>query len=44
MIFKEYKNKEEFLEENEYELLLAQDINNTMLGIIPQTEKEKVFF
>lgn len=44
MIFKEYKNEEEFLKENEYELLLAQDINNTMLSIIPQVEKEKVFF
>lgn len=44
MYFKVYNNEEEFLEENEYELLLAQDINNTILGIIPQTEKEKVFF
>lgn len=44
MIFKEYKNEEDFLKENEYELLLAQDINNTMLGIIPQVEKEKIFF
>ena len=44
MIFKEYKNEEEFLDENEEELLLAEDINNTMLGIIPQIEKEKVFF
>lgn len=46
MYFKVYNNEEEFLKENEYEyeLLLAQDINNTILGIIPQTEKEKVFF
>ena len=44
MIFKEYKNEEDFLAENEYNLLLDEDVNNTMLGIIPQTEKEKFFF
>lgn len=44
MIFKEYRNEEDFLNDNEANLLLAEDINNTILGIIPQTEKEKVFF
>ena len=44
MFFKVYNNEEDFLNENEYELLLAQDLNNTMLSIIPQVEKEKVFF
>lgn len=44
MFFKEYKNEEDFLHDNEAILLLAEDINNTILGIIPQTEKEKFFF
>jgi hypothetical protein len=44
MKFKEYKNEEEFLAENEEELLLAEDINNTMLGLLPQVEKDKFFF
>lgn len=44
MIFKEYKNEEDFLVDNEENLLLAQEFNSTMLSIIPQLEKEKIFF
>ena len=44
MIFKEYINEQDFLEENESILFHKEDINHTLLGIIPQTEKEKIFF
>ena len=44
MIFKEYKTDEEFLLENEEILLAEEDINNIILGIIPQVDKEKILF
>ena len=44
MIFKEYENEQDFLKENETRLLYREDLNHTILGIIPQTEKEKIFF
>ena len=44
MIFKEYANEQEFLKENESRLLYREDLNHTILGIIPQVEKEKLFF
>ncbi len=44
MIFKEYKTEEEFLLENEEILLAEEDINNIILGILPQVDKEKILF
>ena len=44
MFFKEYINENDFLADNEFDLLLDEEFNNTMLGIIPQAEKEKFFF
>ena len=44
MIFREYENELDFMHENEFNLLIDEEINNTMLGIIPQTEKNKFFF
>lgn len=44
MIFKEYKTEKSFLKENSDMLHQRQDINNIILGILPQTEKEKIFF
>lgn len=44
MKFKEYENEQEFLEEIEARLLYREDLNNTILGIIPQVEKDKFFF
>ena len=42
--FKEYINEENFLKENESTLFLNEDVNNTLLGILSQKEKEKHFF
>lgn len=44
MIFKEYKTEKSFLDENGEMLHQRQDINNIILGILPQIEKEKVLF
>ena len=44
MVFKEYKNEKEFFEENGALLFLVEDINNTMLNVIFQVNKEKLLF
>lgn len=44
MVFKEYINEEDFFIENESTLFLNEDVNNTLLGILSQKEKEKHFF